>query len=71
MAFATFDVLTVDEVSEWLRIPRSTVYKLCKEGRIPVVKIGKHWRFSRKRLEDWILDSTQNEKGNSDAVRSI
>ena len=29
------DVLKVDEVSRWLRIPKSTIYKLCLEGTDP------------------------------------
>jgi len=47
------DVLNADEVSRWLRIPKSTLYKLCSEGRIPSVKIGKHWRFDRAVVESW------------------
>ena len=29
------DVLKVEEISKWLRIPKSTIYKLCLEGQIP------------------------------------
>ena len=47
------DVLNVDEVSSWLRIPKSTLYKLCSEGKIPCAKIGKHWRFDRISVESW------------------
>ena len=47
------DVLNVDEVSSWLRIPKSTLYKLCSEGKIPCAKIGKHWRFDRTSVESW------------------
>ena len=47
------DVINTDEVSEWLRIPKSTLYKLCNEGRIPSTKIGKHWRFDRALVESW------------------
>jgi excisionase family DNA binding protein len=47
------DVLKADEVSRWLRIPKSTIYKLCLEGKIPGTKIGRHWRFDRKDIEVW------------------
>ena len=47
------DIMTANEVSEWLRVPKSTLYKLCSEGRIPCAKIGKHWRFKRKAVETW------------------
>jgi hypothetical protein len=29
------DVLKADELSRWLRIPKSTIYKLCLEGKDP------------------------------------
>ena len=47
------DVMNASEVSEWLRIPKSTLYKLCSEGQIPCTKIGKHWRFDRAVVESW------------------
>lgn len=52
----TPDVMTLDEVAEYLRIPRSTVYKLAREGRIPGQKIGRQWRFRRAVVERWLGD---------------
>ena len=46
-------IITTTEVAEYLRIPLSTIYKLCQEGRIPATKVGKHWRFRKKELDDW------------------
>jgi excisionase family DNA binding protein len=47
-------ILTVEEVAHFLRVPKSTVYKLARLGQIPASKIGKHWRFLRKDLQDWM-----------------
>ena len=44
-------ILTIQEVSAFLRIPASTIYDLAKKGKIRGVKFGKHWRF----LEEDIL----------------
>ena len=38
-------VMTVKEVSDYLRIPLSTIYDLTKRGKIKAVKFGKHWRY--------------------------
>jgi excisionase family DNA binding protein len=46
-------IMTVEEVADWLRLPSSTIYKLCLRGDIPCIKIGKHWRFQRKHIEIW------------------
>ena len=44
------DILTVDEAAELLKIPRSSVYKLAQQGKIPGQKVGRHWRFYRPKL---------------------
>ena len=49
-------VMTVDEVAEYLRIPRASAYKLAQQGRIPCQKVGRHWRFRRETVDKW-LDS--------------
>jgi excisionase family DNA binding protein len=61
-------VLTADEVSRWLRIPKTTLYKLCQEGRIPATKIGRHWRFDRATVDKWLrarMVAERNVKGDS------
>jgi excisionase family DNA binding protein len=52
-------IMTVEEVADWLRIPSSTIYKLCLRGQIPCIKIGKHWRFQRKHIETWFEQKIQ------------
>lgn len=53
---ANADILTAEEVSCWLRVPKTTLYKLCKEGRIPATRIGRHWRFRKSIIEGWLKD---------------
>jgi len=52
-------IMTVEEVADWLRLPPSTIYKLCVRGEIPCTKIGKHWRFQRKHIESWFEQKIQ------------
>ena len=52
------DILTIVELSGYLKIPKSTVYKLCQEGKIPGQKVGRHWRFRRETIDRW-LDEKQ------------
>ena len=47
-------ILTVVEISEYLKIPRSTIYKLVREGKIPAQKIGRHWRFRKEAIDHWL-----------------
>ncbi|MBX3308039.1 MAG: helix-turn-helix domain-containing protein [Nitrospira sp.] len=48
------EILTVTEVARFLRVPKSTVYKLARGGELPASKIGKHWRFLRRDIHDWM-----------------
>ncbi len=47
--------MTVPEVSEYLQLAESTIYKLAKERKLPGRKVGGAWRFSRKGLEEWLV----------------
>lgn len=48
------DLLTLSEVSNFLKVPKSTIYKLARERRLPGHKVGKHWRFVREEIESWV-----------------
>jgi excisionase family DNA binding protein len=47
-------VLTIDDLAEYLKISKSTLYKLAQEGALPGQKIGRHWRFHRDAVDDWL-----------------
>ncbi len=47
-------VLTIEELAEYLKISKSTLYKLAQEGRIPGQKVGKHWRFRKDAIDRWL-----------------
>lgn len=53
------EILTVLDVARFLRVPKSTVYKLARLGKLPASKIGKHWRFLRRDIHDWMHNRTQ------------
>lgn len=48
------EVLTIDELAGYLKIPKSTLYKLVREGSVPCQKVGKHWRFHKEAIDDWL-----------------
>ena len=48
-------VLTVNELAAYLRIHRSTIYRLLKKGQLPGFKIGSDWRFNVEVIDEWRL----------------
>ena len=57
MAKQMDDVLTIEDLSEYLKIPKSTLYKLVREGKIPSQKIGRHWRFRKGAIDRWLEET--------------
>jgi len=57
----TDEFWTAEEVSNYLRIPQSTIYKLAQDSVFPGFKVGKHWRFRRDTIINWI----KIQEGNS------
>lgn len=57
-------IMTIEETCSYLRIPKSSLYKLAQEGKIPCQKVGRHWRFHRATLINWIAGQRINEQGN-------
>jgi excisionase family DNA binding protein len=61
-------IWTVRDVAEYLRISEAKVYRLVKEQRLPVVRIGKTWRFRKDLLDEWLhqcAESSMRKDGDS------
>ncbi len=49
-------LLSVDDVGGYLGVGRATVWRWCREGRLPALKVGKYWRIRREALEDFLRE---------------
>ncbi|MGB3208047.1 MAG: GNAT family N-acetyltransferase [Crinalium sp.] len=47
------DLMSVEEVVEYLEISRPSVYKLTREGKIPYQKVGRHLEFRKEDIYRW------------------
>jgi len=54
------NVLTIKELSVYLKIPKSTLYKLVREGKVPSQKVGRHLRFHREAIDEWLKRHDNN-----------
>jgi excisionase family DNA binding protein len=48
-------VMTVREVSAYLHVHRSTIYRLLKHRQIPAFQVGSDWRFNIETIDSWRL----------------
>ena len=48
------NIMTIQDLSTYLKISRSTLYKLAQEGALPGTKVGRHWRFHKDAIDEWV-----------------
>ena len=49
-------IMTLDEVAKYLRVHKSTVYRMAREGTIPSTKVANQWRFKKVRIDEWLME---------------
>lgn len=65
----TSTVLTIDDLAEYLKISKSTLYKLAQEGSLPGQKVGRHWRFHREAVDQWLRNERQPQPPIAERIR--
>lgn len=56
--------LTVDELAETLRVPKSWIYSRTREtgpNAMPRIKAGKYVRFELEKVMDWLKEQNDAE----------
>ncbi len=48
------EIMTIEEVAEYLRVSERTVYDWAQKGQLPCGKLGTTWRFKRSDIEGWV-----------------
>lgn len=49
-------LFTLGEFSKYLKISKSTIYKLAEWGQMPCCKVGKQLRFRRSSIDKWLSE---------------
>lgn len=55
------DIMTLEEVADYLKLKPQTIYTWAQGGKIPAVKLGKEWRFRKSVINKW-FDNHMDEK---------
>jgi len=56
------DIMTVKELSEYLKIAEKTAYRFASEKKIPGFKVGAAWRFRKSEIDAWIKEQEREVK---------
>jgi excisionase family DNA binding protein len=49
-------VMTLKELSDYLKVHPSTIYRLLKTGNLHAFKVGRDWRFKVEEIDRWLVD---------------
>jgi excisionase family DNA binding protein len=66
---ATQKILTITEVAELLKVHPITVYRMIKQGKLPVFRIGRVLRFDADQLQNWLHATERTVAGKDDRRR--
>ena len=55
------DIMTMEEVADYLKLKLKTAYAIASRGDIPGFKVGGSWRFRRSEIEKWIKKQERKE----------
>lgn len=50
----TSDIMTIKELSQYLKLTEKTAYRIAAERKLPGFKVGGAWRFRKKEIDKWI-----------------
>ena len=49
-------VLTVKDLSNYLQLHQSTIYRLVRTRQLPAFRFGSDWRFNVEAIDRWLIE---------------
>src|SRR3712207_9583504 len=53
-------LLGAEDVAALVGVKETTVWRWCREGHLPCLKVGKHWRVRRETFEEFLRRSERS-----------
>ena len=52
-------LMTIEDLSDYLKVTRRTIYDWLKHNKIPAVKLVGQWRFKKDKIDAWLDNQSQ------------
>ena len=59
-------LIDIDELADYLKLRRQTLYNWLHEGKISGIKVGGVWRFDRKEVDLWLKSKRRLSRDTKD-----
>ena len=58
------ELMTLEEVANYLRVTKRTMYRAIKEGKFPAIKVRRRWRFEKNSIDQWLHQNSTKTLAN-------
>ncbi len=55
-------LIDIDELADYLKLKKQTIYNWLHQGKISGMKVGGVWRFDRKEIDNWLKSRRRSPK---------
>ena len=52
------NLLTTQQVAQYLKVDKFTIYRLVGRKKIPAFRVGNQWRFKRSLIDEWLMKNS-------------
>jgi len=59
IAMVNNNLMTIEDLADYLKVTRRTIYDWLKHNKIPALKLVGQWRFKKDKIDDWLEGQTQ------------
>jgi len=60
--------MDIDELADYLRLKRQTLYNWLHERKISGIKVGGVWRFDRRDIDSWLKSRRRLSKTSGENI---
>ena len=53
-------LMTIEDLADYLKVTRRTIYDWVKHDKIPAVKLVGQWRFKKDKIDAWLDDQSKH-----------
>ncbi|MFC1804807.1 helix-turn-helix domain-containing protein [Candidatus Omnitrophota bacterium] len=54
--------MTLEEVAQYLKVSKDSIYRLAQKGEMPASKIVNLWRFKKEEIDEWMKNTTKMKR---------
>jgi excisionase family DNA binding protein len=62
--------LSVSEIAEYLGVVRESVYRWLAQRNMPGHKLGRHWKFRKDEVDEWVKSGGADDRESKNDVSS-